>query len=90
MIDAPKEIPAEAVAALARGSKIEAIKVVRESRGIGLKEAKEVVEDYIDRHPAVKSRMAQANAESARGALRWFVLAAVAGFLAWYFLKGPH
>ncbi len=90
MIDAPKDIPAEAVAALARGSKIEAIKAVRLSRAISLKEAKEVVEDYINRHPAVKSRMAQANAESARGALRWFLLAAVAGYLAWYFLAGPR
>ncbi|MBK6981572.1 MAG: ribosomal protein L7/L12 [Betaproteobacteria bacterium] len=90
MIDAPKEIPAEAVAALARGSKIEAIKFVRESRAIGLKEAKEVVEDYIERHPAVKSRMAQANAQSAKGALRWIVLVAVASVLAWYFLAGPR
>ena len=90
MIDAPKEIPAEAVAALARGSKIEAIKFVRESRAIGLKDAKEVVEDYIERHPAVKSRMAQANAQSAKGALRWIVLVAVASVLAWYFLAGPR
>ena len=90
MIDAPKEIPAEAVAALARGSKIEAIKFVRESRAIGLKEAKEVVEDYVERHPAVKSRMAQANAQSAKGALRWIVLVAVASVLAWYFLAGPR
>ena len=90
MIDAPKEIPAEAVAALARGSKIEAIKFVRESRAIGLKEAKEVVEDYIASHPAVKSRMAQANAQSAKGALRWIVLVAVASVLAWYFLAGPR
>jgi ribosomal protein L7/L12 len=90
MIDDPRDIPAEAVAALARGSKIEAIKVVRESRAIGLKEAKEVVEGYVDRHPAVKSRMAQADAENARGALRWLVLVAVAGLLAWYFLGGPR
>ncbi|MGD9953840.1 MAG: ribosomal protein L7/L12 [Burkholderiales bacterium] len=90
MMNAAKDIPAEAVAALEHGSKIEAIKAVRESRGVGLKDAKEIVEDYIERHPGVKARMARANAESAQGALRWLALVAVAGIVAWYFLAGPR
>jgi len=39
-----KELPPEVQAALARGQKIEAIKLLREARGMGLKEAKEAVE----------------------------------------------
>lgn len=83
-----KDLPREAIAALERGSKIEAIKCVRVARGVGLKDAKEVVEDYLDRSPRVKGRMAAANAERARGSFRWLVLAAVLAALAYYFLSG--
>lgn len=78
MMNPKPELPAEAVAALARGSKIEAIKAVREASHVGLKEAKQIVEDYVDRHPAMKSRMAAANAQSAQGVLKWLAVIAVA------------
>lgn len=42
--DAPPEIEAELRALLAAGRKIEAIKLVRESTGLGLAEAKDLVE----------------------------------------------
>jgi ribosomal protein L7/L12 len=38
--------PAEALAALSRGQLIEAIKIVRENTGLGLKEAKDLLERY--------------------------------------------
>lgn len=41
-------LPAEAASALARGQKIEAIKIVREHTGLGLKESK----DLVDAHEA--------------------------------------
>jgi len=90
MMNPKPELPAQAVAALSRGSKIEAIKAVREASHVGLKEAKEIVEDYVDRHPAMKSRMAAANAQLAQGALKWLALAAVAGVVLYYFLAGPR
>lgn len=90
MMNPKPEFPTEAVAALARGSKIEAIKAVREAGSVGLAEAKEIVEDYIDRHPAVKNRMTAANAQSAQGVLRWLALVAVAGVVLYYFLAGPR
>jgi ribosomal protein L7/L12 len=40
-------LPEEAIAALGAGNKIEAIKIVREATGLGLKEAKEAVERYV-------------------------------------------
>lgn len=39
-------LPAEAMAALSKGQVIEAIKIVREKTGLGLKEAKDLVEGY--------------------------------------------
>ena len=41
-------LPTEALAALARGQLIEAIKIVREKTGLGLKEAKDLVERHRD------------------------------------------
>ncbi|WP_291994971.1 ribosomal protein L7/L12 [Candidatus Accumulibacter sp. ACC003] len=83
-----KDLPREAIAALERGSKIEAIKCVRVARGVGLKDAKEVIEDYLDRSPRVSGRMAAANAERARSSLGWFALVAALAALAYYFLGG--
>ncbi|HEX5841846.1 MAG TPA: ribosomal protein L7/L12 [Pseudomonas sp.] len=39
-------LPHEVVAALERGQKIEAIKLLRELKGMGLKEAKDAVDGY--------------------------------------------
>ena len=41
-------LPTEAATALARGQMIEAIRIVREKTGLGLKEAKDLVERYRD------------------------------------------
>jgi ribosomal protein L7/L12 len=43
--DPNKDIPAAVLDALQRGNKIEAIKIYRESTGVGLKEAKDAVEE---------------------------------------------
>lgn len=44
-------LPPEAAQAMARGNKIEAIKLVREHTGLGLKEAKELVEAHEETRP---------------------------------------
>lgn len=88
MNDDNSVLPSDAVAALRRGSKIEAIKCVRIARGVGLKEAKEIVEQFLDQSPRVKSRMDSANREQARGSLGWFLLAAAIGVAAYYLLAG--
>ena len=46
MAEFDQDLPAQVIAALERGQKIEAIKLLRELKGIGLKEAKEAVDDY--------------------------------------------
>ena len=45
------QLPPRAIDALRNGRKIEAIKILREASGIGLKEAKEAVERFEDEHP---------------------------------------
>lgn len=47
----PNELPAEVTAALQRGEKIEAIKLLRAAREIGLKEAKEQIDAYLSGRP---------------------------------------
>lgn len=44
-------LPPEAAQAMARGNKIQAIKLVREHTGLGLKEAKDLVEAHEEASP---------------------------------------
>lgn len=48
----PPALPPDVVRALERGHLIEAIKLLREARGLGLKEAKYVVDTHMGRGPA--------------------------------------
>ena len=48
------ELPAEVVAAIHAGRKIDAIKQLRAEHNIGLKEAKEIVDAYIEGHPGLE------------------------------------
>ena len=56
------ELSADVLAALRANRKIEAIKLLREQRDLGLKEAKHIVDTYIAKHPsssAVRSRQSE-------------------------------
>lgn len=90
MNDVNQDLPGEAIAALQRGSKIDAIKFVRIARGVGLKEAKEIVEQFLERSPDVKNRMASANVESAKGGFRWLLLIAAIAVAAYFFYTGSQ
>jgi ribosomal protein L7/L12 len=59
-------LSAEAITALEQGRKIEAIKIYREAAGVGLKEAKEAIEKYLAKNPAVNDQFKQ-NASSGTG-----------------------
>jgi len=80
------QIPAGAIAALQNGNKIEAIKIVRMERNIGLKEAKDAVEAYVAAQPALQATMAAAQKQGAAGLLRWLIVLALLGIVAWQFL----
>lgn len=72
-----KALPGPVAAALAQGRKIQAIKFLCEQKGIGLEEAKDRVEEYIESHPALKEQLNTQSADAFRGLFRWIVLAAV-------------
>lgn len=67
-------IPLDAISALERGNKIEAIKLVREAQGIGLKEAKDAVEDYIKQNPAVTAKFEAVQAANRGNPWLWLLL----------------
>jgi len=60
-------LPAEALAALSQGQLIEAIKIVREASGLGLKEAKDLVEQYRDGQRPVRDDAMRAKLEAIAG-----------------------
>lgn len=75
-----------AIAALQQGNKIEAIKITRQDRDLGLKEAKDLVDDYVRHDPAIATALAQANSEGKRNVLVWLLVLIVAALLAYRFL----
>jgi ribosomal protein L7/L12 len=86
MAEEDRELPPQAVAALALGNKIEAIKIVRETRNVGLKDAKETVEAYIRREPALQQKLAAAQAETKRASFRWVIVLAGIAIAVYYLL----
>lgn len=81
-------LPPDAIEALQRGQKLEAIKRLRDYSGLDLKEAKAAVEAHIGRDPALRARMAQAQAESARRGTIVLVIVAVLAILVWRWWAG--
>ncbi len=80
------KLDASALAALQYGNKIAAIKQVREAQGIGLKEAKDLVDAYLAGHPELAATHAAAASASGATALRWLVAVILIISGAWYLL----
>ena len=87
--NAASPLSVAAISALHQGNKIEAIKIVREERNIGLKDAKDAVEDYIRSQPVLQSSFAAAQTETKRTVQRWLVLLIGLAILAYYLLAKP-
>ncbi len=85
MTGEPRELPAAAVAALTNGRKIEAIKIVRQEWGLGLKQAKDAVESYVAAHPMLANQAREAN-EGARKLWLWPLILAMAALLVYRLL----
>ncbi len=87
MPDPTRPFPAEAIAAISNGNKIEAIKIVREAWGVDLKDAKDAVEAYVKTQPALAATLQEASSKSQRGCITWVLVLALVGALAYYFLR---
>lgn len=84
----PVSLPAMATLAISRGSKIEAIKEVRAATGIGLREAKELVEAYIAANPMLKMQFDQQARATRKRVIAWALVIDVllAAAVIWWFL----
>ena len=58
------DLPGAAISALQQGKMIEAIKIVRESTGMGLKEAKDFVDSYINSRPELRTKFATSHSQA--------------------------
>jgi hypothetical protein len=82
------DLPKSAVEALRQGNLIGAIRVVRQERKIGLKEAKAQVEEYIASQPALKKKMDKVLVEAQQKFIRWMIgLLVVAAGVAYFVLQ---
>jgi len=75
-------LPPEVINALWAGKKIDAIKLLREQQNIGLKEAKDAVDQYIESDPALKQQL---QTSGNRGCLVWTIIIAACA-IGWYYL----
>ena len=82
----PSSFPPAAVAALEQGNTIEAIKIVRLDRGLGLKESKDLVDAYLKSRPDLQRRLEAAQVEARQGFVRWLVIFLTLAAAAAYFL----
>jgi len=78
------KFPLAAVVALKQGDKIGAIKIVRTSFGLGLKEAKDAVEAHLAEDPALRAAMDSVVQRRRPGALLWIVALLVAAGLVYF------
>jgi hypothetical protein len=82
----PSAFPPAAVVALEQGNTIEAIKIVRLDRGLGLKESKDLVDAYLKSQPDLQRRLEAAQAEARQGFVRWLVIFLALAAVAAYFV----
>jgi hypothetical protein len=80
-------LDSQIVALLRERRKIEAIKLLRERTGVGLKEAKDEV-DRIAQRPEVAAELASLPATAGSTAAFWLLLI-IAGAVIWWFTSRP-
>lgn len=84
----PHELPQAAVEAIWKGNAIEAIKIVRLERDIGLKESKDLVDGYVRNHPALQQKMRVVQAEATQTIVQWLIGAILLAAAAYFFVSG--
>ena len=73
-----------ALSALHQGNKVEAIRIVREANGVGLKESKDFVESYIATQPDLDRQYAEVRSSGKRRLLWLAVVGVVAAVSVWW------
>ena len=86
-----KPLPLEAATLLTEGKLIDAIKSVRQSEGLGLKEAKNRVDEHLAQNPVVRVQIETLQREARRKFFLWFLLVdllVAAAAIYWLFYRG--
>jgi len=83
----PQELSATVIAELTKGNKISAIRILRQERGLDLRDAKDAVEAYIASRPELASQFRGARIGAIRLTLMFLVLIAVI-FIFYTYLHG--
>ena len=81
-----RALPPDAARALARGDKIQAIKLARAETGVGLKEAK----DWVEAHggtPRMPTGLSPGEVPRREGLVRWIVAIVAIAAVAWFVLR---
>jgi ribosomal protein L7/L12 len=81
------QLSANVIAALQKGNKIEAIKIVRQEQRLDLKDAKDLVERYVQSEPALQAPLAAAASDARNKALQWFLILLALVLVGYYFLR---
>lgn len=63
---------------------IEAIKLLREARGIGLKEAKDTLDSYVIANPGLRRKLEAQRAEAMRGGMLWLAALIALATIGWF------
>jgi len=87
-----KPLPPEPATLLTEGRLIDAIKALRESQGIGLKQARDWIDWHIDQDPMLRAQLEARQRETRRKFFFWFLLidlVITAGIIYWFFYRGP-
>lgn len=84
----PHPLPPDVLAALQRGNKIEAIKLMRQATGLGLKEAKDAVEASPEHAQLGQSGQRSPGEVARSGSIGWVLLALVIAGLVAYLMSG--
>lgn len=79
-------IPLAAIAALENGNKIEAIKIVRVTLNLGLKDSKDIVDAYVLNRPELKERLDAKSTLSIEAGMRWLFVVSAICLVAYYFV----
>lgn len=84
----PRSLPASVTDALQRGNKMEAIKLLRGKSGLGLKEAKDVIEAAARAANAKRDGLSPGQVPKAVGGYGWFIGLIVASVVIYLMVKG--
>lgn len=84
----PAPLPPAVTDALAHGKKLEAIRLLRQQQGLGLREARERIEEHITRHMDAMPHLAPGQVDDNATGSFVLLVAVLLGFGVYWYFKG--